>query len=341
MLILQILIQRNVLKTPMQVPVNRCKGGLAHTAIEGVFSDSDERTPSSSTCERPGCGFSVGIMSLAIIYHWRIKAGTEEVFAQAWKEGTRAIHEHCGSFGARLHAGRNNEYWSYARWPSEAQRQACFADSAIAKLKCFAVMKECVEQRFEEVSLELVSDLLDEKKSRHSVPLLTTERLLLRPLAYSDAARLVPALSDEANMRYWSRGPLANEQQVREYLRWNIESAGVQCFAICHASNPQDAHGWVILMDGKAGEVEIGFILRPDMQGQGIAKEASACAIDYAFTTRGLRRVMGDVDPENKASIALLESLGMRREGRLRGNWQTHLGSRDSYIYGRLRSDEP
>jgi DNA-binding transcriptional LysR family regulator/ribosomal protein S18 acetylase RimI-like enzyme len=168
---------------------------------------------------------------------------------------------------------------------------------------------------------------------------LTTKRLLLRPLAFSDAERLLPALSDEANMRYWSRGPLDSVQEVRDYIRWNIEGAGVQCFAICLASQPKEAHGWIVLIDRNPAEAEIGFIMRPDSQRQGLASEAARCVMSYAFGDRGLHRVSADVDPENQASIALLESLGMQREGHLRENWTTHLGKRDSYIYGRLASD--
>jgi RimJ/RimL family protein N-acetyltransferase len=49
--------------------------------------------------------------------------------------------------------------------------------------------------------------------------------------------------------------------------------------------------------------------------------------------------VFADTDPENAASIALLERLGFRREGLLRGEWETHIGVRDSVILGLLRDE--
>ena len=67
--------------------------------------------------------------------------------------------------------------------------------------------------------------------------------------------------------------------------------------------------------------------------------EAGQALMRHAFETRKLRRVSADIDPENAASIRLLETLGMRREGHLRATWETHLGVRDSYIYARLATD--
>ena len=53
----------------------------------------------------------------------------------------------------------------------------------------------------------------------------------------------------------------------------------------------------------------------------------------------GKRRVFADTDPENAASNRLLETLGFRREGLLRAEWETHIGVRDSVIWGLLREE--
>ena len=67
--------------------------------------------------------------------------------------------------------------------------------------------------------------------------------------------------------------------------------------------------------------------------------EAVARVIDYGFDELELRRIFADTDPENRGSIGLLERLGFQREGRLRGEWETHSGVRDSLIYGLLRDE--
>ncbi|MCO4748164.1 MAG: GNAT family N-acetyltransferase [Proteobacteria bacterium] len=169
------------------------------------------------------------------------------------------------------------------------------------------------------------------------MPVLTTERLVLRPLSFDDAPSLFPAFAEDTNMRFWSRGPLPNIAELRGYMHHNVEGEGVQCFAIDRAEAPNDAVGWVALIDRKSGEAEMGFILRPDAQGHGFAREAATRVLAHALDTREIRRVFADVDPENAASIAVIEALGMVYEGHLRATWETHIGVRDSLIYAAIR----
>lgn len=279
-------------------------------------------------------------MSTAVLYHWRLHPGREDDFTEAWRQVTLAIYKHCGSQGSRLHRHEDGSYWAYACWPSEEARQACFGgDSKLNVDQAIATMKECVAERFDETPLRFVSDLLGTNAAVKDVPVLRTARLVLRPLEFSDAEALYPALSDEANMRYWSRGPIESVEKVREYIRWNVDGPGVECFAVTREAAQSDALGWVILMHKGEGQGEVGYILRPDAQGQGFAREAGQALMHHALHTRKLRRVYADVDPDNEASTRLLEDLGMQREGHLRATWETHLGVRDSYIYARLPTD--
>ncbi|WP_421784459.1 GNAT family N-acetyltransferase [Hyphobacterium sp.] len=273
-------------------------------------------------------------MSSAVLYRWQLKAGTEETFRRAWVEGTQLIHKQCASYGARLHKDADGVFWSYARWPSEAVRSACFETHDFFSMDCFKTMQACIEERFSETVLTLTDDELAERGPSHDVPRLKTERLILRAIRQDDAEALFPALSDETNMRYWSRGPLASVEAVYDYLAWNAYGEGCQCWAVEHKNAPGDALGWVILMDKAHGQAEIGFMFRPDAQGQGFAFEAAREMLDYAKSARQLRRIWADVDPDNTASIRLIEKLGLGYEGQLKANWETHIGVRDSLIYG-------
>jgi RimJ/RimL family protein N-acetyltransferase len=60
---------------------------------------------------------------------------------------------------------------------------------------------------------------------------------------------------------------------------------------------------------------EIGFTLAREHQGKGFASEAVSRLLDYAFDDLGLHRVAAIADCRNKPSRALLERVGMRREG--------------------------
>ncbi|MBL4617039.1 MAG: GNAT family N-acetyltransferase [Robiginitomaculum sp.] len=55
---------------------------------------------------------------------------------------------------------------------------------------------------------------------------------------------------------------------------------------------------------------------------------------------RKLRRIFADVDPDNTGSKRVVEKLGFQFEGVARANWETHIGVRDSLIYGLIATDE-
>jgi RimJ/RimL family protein N-acetyltransferase len=86
-------------------------------------------------------------------------------------------------------------------------------------------------------------------------------------------------------------------------------------------------------------QAEIGFTLSREYQGYGYATEAVSSFLDYAFHTFDLHRVIAITDCKNKASVALLERLGMRREGHFiqnvwfKGKWG------DEYLYAILKEE--
>ena len=167
-----------------------------------------------------------------------------------------------------------------------------------------------------------------------------SERLAMRPQTREAAEALFEAYRDAELMRWWSSAPHGSIEETRAYL-WD-------------ASEPSDWRGWVMveratgavvgtLAAGTAKKpdvVEIGYMLIRRYWGQGYAREGVARLIDVLFA-EGNRRIWADVDPDNAASNRLLERLGFTLEGRLRGEWRTHIGVRDSLIWGLLRDEWP
>ena len=86
-------------------------------------------------------------------------------------------------------------------------------------------------------------------------------------------------------------------------------------------------------------QAEIGCTLSRAYQGRGIASEAVSCVLEYAFVTLRLHRVIAITDCENAASVALLERLGLRREGHFRQNVWFKGKWGDEFLYAMLQEE--
>lgn len=85
---------------------------------------------------------------------------------------------------------------------------------------------------------------------------------------------------------------------------------------------------------------EIGYVLRRDMWGQGLATEVAALLLRFSFADLGLHRVFATCDPANRASVRVLEKIGMRCEGNLLHQLLADDGSwRDALVYAAVAPD--
>lgn len=169
------------------------------------------------------------------------------------------------------------------------------------------------------------------------LPTFRTARLVLRPLAVDDAEAMHHFFCDEEAMRYWSSGPHDTLDQTRDYVRINATDPKYRSWATTLKGG--EALGWVVLIPGREGVAELGYNLRRSEWGKGYASEAVGEIVRHAFEDGGFRRLVADTDPDNHASNGLLEKLGFQREGYLREEWETHIGIRDSILWGLLKRE--
>lgn len=159
--------------------------------------------------------------------------------------------------------------------------------------------------------------------------MITTERLILRAARPDDLADVHSFLCDEAGALYWSGPAHTDIEQSRDWLNSMMAAPEEQRpdFLIEH-------QGRVI---GKAGCFclpEIGYRIRSDYWGQGLAREAMVALLPWLAEHRPeIDHLIADVDPRNEASIRLLKSLGCGAPRFEAHTIETHLGWCDSLYF--------
>ena len=180
-------------------------------------------------------------------------------------------------------------------------------------------------------------------KTPLAVPQLETERLLIRRLRMDDATAMLAMLSDPETVRYWGRPVMTElqqaEQYTRENLRWMEDGHCLYWAMDEKASGQMIGTCTLFKLDTSNQRGEIGYLLNRAYWHRGLMSEALQSVIDYAFRELQLHRLEADIDPENAASIHLLEKFGFQREGLFRDRWRVHGRWCDSLMMG-LVSDQ-
>ena len=167
---------------------------------------------------------------------------------------------------------------------------------------------------------------------------LASARLVLRPQRVDDAEALHAAYGDVELMRYWSHAPHADVDETRGFLTERVGKGDWRTWSVTLAGDDA-AIGLVAAGAKRPGVVEIGYLIARAHWGQGYAREAVSRVLDLLFREESVRRVFADTDPDNAGSNRLLKALGFTLEGHLRADWETHIGVRDTNLWGLLASE--
>lgn len=147
--------------------------------------------------------------------------------------------------------------------------------------------------------------------------MLETERLRLLSWQGDDWLQLKPIAQDPEVMRYISSGQPWADERIRELVTRQIagfEARGF-CFWRLIDKGAQEMIGFCGLQPlAETSEIEIGWWLARAWWGKGLATEAAREAMRDGFERVGLRRIVSIAQPENRASIHIMEKLGMQFE---------------------------
>jgi RimJ/RimL family protein N-acetyltransferase/uncharacterized cupin superfamily protein len=181
------------------------------------------------------------------------------------------------------------------------------------------------------------------RQGRTAIPHVTTletERLVLRPLEQVDAAALHGMRQHPEHVRYLLQAPPASleesKQRMGDIVRQNVSGESKGWAILRKGSDEVRGMAGLVRIDRTNRRASLGYELRRQDWGSGIMREAVERIVAYGFDALNLHRIQAEIDPRNERSIRLVEALGFRLEGTLRGN-SFHEGEFfDDAIYARL-----
>lgn len=149
--------------------------------------------------------------------------------------------------------------------------------------------------------------------------LLHTPRLRLEPMVPAHRLGLNRLNSDPVVVRYLSGRPETQEETdamiQRVQARWAALGFGWWTFIEADSEKVVGA-GCIQHLANVAGEpLEIGWRLRQDRWGRGLASEAAQAMGDFAFRTQPIDRLVSVCHPDNENSWRVMARLGMRDLG--------------------------
>ena len=174
-------------------------------------------------------------------------------------------------------------------------------------------------------------------------PVLTTDRLLLRRITEADVQEFYWLRNSEEVMKYIQLPKLESVEKAKERIKTLNEGTlknEIINWAIT-LKGEQNLIGWILYknIDLINHRAEVGYLLHPDYWRKGIVQEAITCVLDFGFTTLNFHSIEALVNPENEASIALLEKFGFILEGHFKENFYFDGQFLDTAVYSLLKSN--
>lgn len=176
-----------------------------------------------------------------------------------------------------------------------------------------------------------------------SLPVLQTDRLILRPLRRKDAADIFSYASDPEVSRYVLWDPHRSVSETRSYIRYILAlyRRGLpSSWAVVHRETGRviGTIGFMWYSEANSS-AEVGYSFSREFWNMGIATEALREVISSAFGSLPLNRLEAQHDIRNTASGRVMEKCGMRREGILRQRVKNKNEYIDTVLWSVLRSD--
>ena len=180
-----------------------------------------------------------------------------------------------------------------------------------------------------------------------NLPTVTTPRLLLRPMCFSDRAELFEMLSD-APTAWWADLPVMDSVgEATCMIGWANRDPLIDQYGICEKGSDrvigfiQVKHPGFI---GEPGVSELGYVLHRDFRGKGYMTEAVRAVCGMVFFEEDVREITLEILPDNPRSVGVARKAGFVLEREPDSERDTrYLDGRllDRYVLTRERFTRP
>jgi [ribosomal protein S5]-alanine N-acetyltransferase len=142
---------------------------------------------------------------------------------------------------------------------------------------------------------------------------LTTERLVLRPVTAGDHPALLAHWTTPEVRRFLFDGGIMSADEITEAIKESTRDFASAGYGLWLIQEKEQAGlvGTAGLRPLERFGLEIFYSLAPGSWGRGYATEAARAVVEHALGPLGLPEVLAEVDEGNAASVAVVERLGM------------------------------
>jgi RimJ/RimL family protein N-acetyltransferase len=147
---------------------------------------------------------------------------------------------------------------------------------------------------------------------------LKTERLFLRQLSIQDAKFILTLLNEPSFLRYIGDKKVRDLNDAQQYIlngpiaSYKLNGFGLYLVELKESRIPIGMCG--LIKREELPDVDIGFAFLPAYWNRGFASEAATAVMKHAEQTVKLKRIVAITNPDNDASIKLLQRMGFTFE---------------------------
>ena len=171
-----------------------------------------------------------------------------------------------------------------------------------------------------------------------------TDRLYIRDFKPDDFDEFHKLVQNSDIYKYMPWGP-NSEEDTKNFIQMSIEQG---------SKEPRKSFDVPIILKethlivGCIGirvssslhkKADIGYWIKRDLWGQGFAKEAALGLLSFGFQKLKMNKIYATADPNNPASIRVLEKIGMVKEGYLKEDMYIQGKYRDSVLMAILKKE--